>query len=63
MYKKKRKLCFAYCLPIVFFLDVLLAVVSSNLLKRNCRHHLILQRVFVEIKCWKCYSFCDREWA
>ena len=47
MYKKKRKLCFAYCLPIVFFLDVLLAVVSSNLLKRNCRHHLILQRVFV----------------
>ena len=47
MYKKSESCCFGYCLPIVFFLDVLLAVASSNLLKRNCRHHLMLQRVFV----------------
>ena len=47
MYKKSESCCFAYRLPIVFFLDVLLAVASSNLLKCNCRHHLILQRVFV----------------
>ena len=47
MYKKKRKFLFCLLLTYCFFLDVLLAVVSSNLLKRNCRHHLILQRVFV----------------
>ena len=45
--QKKRKLLFCLSLTYCFFLDVLLAVASSNLLKRNCRHHLILQRVFV----------------
>ena len=45
--QKKRKLLFCLLLTYCFFLDVLLAVASSNLLKRNCRHHLILQRVFV----------------
>ena len=45
--QKKAKVVVLLIAYPLFFLDVLLAVVSSNLLKRNCRHHLILQRVFV----------------
>ena len=46
MYKKSESCCFAYQ-TYCCFLDVLVAVVSRNLLTRNSRRHLILQRVFV----------------
>ena len=45
--KKAKVVVLLIAYLLFFFLDVLLAVASSNLLKRNCRHHLILQRVFV----------------
>ena len=47
--QKKRKLLFCL-LNLLFFLDVLVAVVSLNLLKCNSRRHPILQRVFVVTK-------------